>query len=49
VHAVYEELFSDKRPATFYICGWHEMLADARVRLQEMGYDKNKIKFESYD
>lgn len=49
VHAVYEELFADNRPANFYICGWSEMLKEARYRLKEMGYDKNYIKFESYD
>jgi CDP-4-dehydro-6-deoxyglucose reductase len=49
VHAVYEELFSDKRPATFYICGWRDMLVEARQRIDKMGYDKKKIKFESYD
>lgn len=49
VHQVYEELFSDKRPATFFLCGWRDMLHEARQRLEAMGYDKKKIKFESYD
>ena len=49
VHLVYQEIFSDKRPATFYLCGWKEMLHDARIKIEEMGYDKKKIKFESYD
>jgi ferredoxin-NADP reductase len=49
VHAVYEELFSDKRPACFYLCGWADMLRDARQRLEAMGYDKKQVKFESYD
>ncbi len=49
VHPIYEELFSDKRPATFYMCGWRDMLHEARHRLETMGYDKKKIKFESYD
>jgi ferredoxin-NADP reductase len=49
VHPVYENLFSDKRPATFFICGWRDMLHEARQRLEAMGYDKKKIKFESYD
>src|SRR5204863_4677722 len=30
VHPIYEELFADKRPAYFYICGWHEMIKEAR-------------------
>ena len=49
VHNVYEEIFADKRPATFYLCGWRDMLHEARQRIEAMGYDKSKIKFESYD
>ena len=49
VHEVYEEIFADIRPATFYLCGWRDMLHDARLRIEAMGYDKKKIKFESYD
>ncbi len=49
VHAIYEEIFADKRPAYFYICGWADMLHEARKRLDEMGYDKKSIHFESYD
>ena len=49
VHEIYEEIFADKRQATFYLCGWRDMLSDARKRIEIMGYDKKKIKFESYD
>ncbi|HLG04077.1 MAG TPA: oxidoreductase, partial [Bacteroidia bacterium] len=49
VHAIYEEIFSDKRPALFYLCGWSNMLKEARERLVAMGYDKKAIKFEEYD
>jgi len=49
VHTIYEELYADKRPGYFYLCGWNDMLNDARKRLAEMGYDKKQIKFESYD
>ena len=49
VHQVYEEIFADKRPATFYLCGWRDMLHEARQRIEKMGYEKGKIKFESYD
>ena len=49
VHAVYEEIFSDKRPAYFYLCGWADMLKEARHRLEVMGYDRKDIRFESYD
>ena len=49
VHPIYEEIFADKRPAYFYICGWADMLKEARQRLEAMGYDKKAVKFESYD
>jgi ferredoxin-NADP reductase len=49
VHPIYEEIFADKRPAYFYICGWSDMLREARQRLEAMGYDKKRIRFESYD
>lgn len=49
VHAAYEELFADKRPAWFYICGWKDMLREARQRIEAMGYDRKRIRFESFD
>lgn len=49
VHHVYEEIFEDKRPATFFLCGWKSMIMEARERLAAMGYDKSSIKFELYD
>ena len=49
VHPVYEELFADKRPAYFYICGWTDMLKEARQRIEALGYDRKSVKFESYD
>ncbi|MBL0310770.1 MAG: oxidoreductase [Bacteroidetes bacterium] len=49
VHQVYEEIFADKRPAHFYICGWKAMVKEARDRLTAMGYTRDRIKFELYD
>ncbi|MBP6335288.1 MAG: oxidoreductase [Bacteroidia bacterium] len=49
VHPIYEELFEDRRPANFYICGWADMLHEARERLKNMGYDRKQVRFESYD
>jgi ferredoxin-NADP reductase len=49
VHPIYEELFSDKRPAHFYICGWPDMIREARSRIEAMGYDRKRIRFELYD
>ncbi len=49
VHPVYEELFADKRPAHFYLCGWRDMVNEARERLMEMGYPSGSIHREIYD
>ncbi|MBK9401267.1 MAG: oxidoreductase [Bacteroidetes bacterium] len=49
VHTTYEEIFKDHRSAYFYICGWADMLKEARHRLEVMGYDRKSIRFESYD
>ena len=49
VHDVYKELFTDQRPAYFYICGWKNMIFEARDNLMEMGYDRSCIKYELYD
>jgi len=49
VHAVYEEIFYNKRAAHFFLCGWTAMLKEARERLALMGYTKEHIKFENYD
>lgn len=49
VHPIYEELFADKRACTFYLCGWKNMILEARERLTNLGYDKSSIKFELYD
>ncbi len=49
VHEVYENIYADKRPCYFYICGWSAMIKEARERLVNLGYTKNDIKFELYD
>ncbi len=49
VHNVYKELFSDKRPAQFYLCGWEVMIKEARNTLRDMGYERKDILFEKYD
>jgi glycine betaine catabolism B len=48
VHAVYEALLSNKPPAYFFLCGWKNMINDARHRLTALGYDKKEIHFELY-
>lgn len=49
VHGVYEKLYANKQPAVFYICGWKNMIMEARDILHNMGYDRKDIKFELYD
>ncbi|MBM3400564.1 MAG: oxidoreductase [Bacteroidetes bacterium] len=49
VHAVYEELFADRRDAHFYVCGWEAMCKEARQRLKAMGYNRKQYTFEQYD
>lgn len=48
VHPVYESLFADKRPAQFYLCGWKNMVDEARRRIVAMGYDVNAVRAELY-
>ena len=48
VHAVYELLCTDRRPSTFYLCGWKGMIDEARERIAQMGYAKQQVHFELY-
>jgi glycine betaine catabolism B len=48
VHPVYEELCVDRQPAQFFLCGWRNMIDEARQRITAMGYDKKSIHVELY-
>ncbi len=49
VHAVYEEIVrTKKRPAYFYLCGWKNMIDEAKERILALGYDKKDIHLELY-
>jgi CDP-4-dehydro-6-deoxyglucose reductase len=48
VHAIYEELCLTKQPASFFLCGWKNMIDEAKQRIQAMGYDKKAIHQELY-
>lgn len=48
VHHVYEELCASKPDAIFYLCGWKDMIDEAKERIQKIGYDKKNIHFEIY-
>jgi CDP-4-dehydro-6-deoxyglucose reductase len=60
VHAVYEEICKEKissagsfpdvtsYPAHFYLCGWKNMIDEAKQRIQGLGFDKKSIHQELY-
>ena len=48
VHNVYEELAKEKAPANFFLCGWKNMIDEAKQRIVAMGYDKKCIHQELY-
>ena len=48
VHALYHELCSAKQPGDFYLCGWKDMVDEARQALLNMGYEKACIRQELY-
>jgi CDP-4-dehydro-6-deoxyglucose reductase len=48
VHPIYEELCAARQPAQFYLCGWRNMIDEARQRITAMGYDKKSIHVELY-
>lgn len=48
VHAVYETICAERKPADFFICGWKGMIDEARTRILEMGYTASDIHTEIY-
>jgi ferredoxin-NADP reductase len=48
VHSIYEELCSNKKPASFLLCGWRGMIDEAKTRIMDLGYDKHDIHVEIY-
>ncbi len=49
VHTVYENLINENEaPANFYLCGWKNMIDEARQRLANLGYEKRDIHYELY-
>lgn len=48
VHPVYEYLCSEKKPASFYLCGWKGMIDEAKRRITGLGYDHKDIYQEIY-
>lgn len=60
VHQVYEEIVLRNRklheiqggeglkPAKFFLCGWKNMIDDARLRIEQLGYDRKSVHYELY-
>jgi ferredoxin-NADP reductase len=49
VHNVYREILcKDKVPAKFYLCGWKNMVDEAKQNIIDLGYDKKDIHLELY-
>lgn len=50
VHAVYEEICKEKdiKAASFYLCGWKNMIDEAKQRIQALGFDRKSIHQELY-
>lgn len=48
VHPVYESLCAGNPDALFFLCGWKEMIDEAKARIMAMGYDRKAIHQELY-
>jgi CDP-4-dehydro-6-deoxyglucose reductase len=50
VHATYKKLLASgaSKDAHFYICGWKNMVDEARTTLADLGIPKTQIHFELY-
>lgn len=48
VHPIYEEICANKPPVSFLLCGWKNMLDEAKQRILALGYDRKSIHQESY-
>ena len=48
VHPVFEQLCITKQPAIFMLCGWRQMIDEAKEKLLKMGYSNKDILLEIY-
>lgn len=48
VHPVYEQLCVGCSEPQFMLCGWRQMIDEAKDRLLHLGYDKSRIHMELY-
>lgn len=50
VHERYTELSENgAKDMDFYLCGWRNMVSDARKHLEALGYTKERVHLEMYD
>lgn len=48
VHEVYTPLLAQHPVASFYLCGWKDMITQAKETIMALGYARNDIHFELY-
>lgn len=48
VHPIYEQLCINKQPAQFMLCGWRDMIDEAKQRILALGYTQKDIDIEIY-
>jgi CDP-4-dehydro-6-deoxyglucose reductase len=48
VHSVYEAFAAKHHPAYFFLCGWKNMIDEAKKRILDMGYERKDIHQELY-
>lgn len=48
VHPIYQDLCGAKQPANFMLCGWKNMIDNAKQYILDMGYGKKDIHLELY-
>lgn len=48
VHPIYESIAKPVVPAKFMLCGWRNMIDEAKQRIQLLGFDRKDIQEELY-
>jgi CDP-4-dehydro-6-deoxyglucose reductase len=48
VHNIYESICIERKEALFYLCGWKQMIDEARSRIATLGYDRKSVHLELY-
>jgi CDP-4-dehydro-6-deoxyglucose reductase len=48
VHNIYESICQEKKEAHFFLCGWKQMIDEAKQRIAGLGYDKKSVHQELY-